>query len=405
MAAHGQGCRPTAVSLRPQWEVLHAGRPPDPQPAGAAAAAGAAGLAPPPRTKFASVLHHGRLVIFGGGMGREFFGDVWEFHLGRAGRGRWRHIMTDSAGADGPTARRAHSGVLHGGEMYVFGGRNSSGRLSELYALTVGNCGGGAACDGASDCGARAWRWRRIISAGDCPAPRAAHTACAWQGSMLLFGGDGDGGRPHNDTWRCNLSAAAAGVQRGLWTQAATTGPTPSPRLGHAAAAVGGSMYVFGGYNGHALSDLHALCLSTDQWREICMAQPPRPCTFPGLVVEEGEHVDGPALLLWGGAFAEAHAVTGTLFRYDIASGGDFREVPVVGAPPSSRLGHALLFDTTQGRVVLFGGSDVDSSYFNDVLTVEPRPPSLKHIARRLIVQHSIPYGPAEHRHEPYGCG
>eukprot|EP01065_Artemidia_motanka_P017876 TRINITY_DN21277_c0_g1_i1.p1 TRINITY_DN21277_c0_g1~~TRINITY_DN21277_c0_g1_i1.p1 ORF type:complete len:375 (+),score=71.67 TRINITY_DN21277_c0_g1_i1:96-1220(+) len=358
-------------SLCPKWDGLHPGGP---RPA-----------APPERTKFASAMAGTRLIVHGGGRGRSFLNDVWEYHVGR----RWRCVVADGD-EDGPCQRRAHTAVVFDGQFFIFGGRNRSGRMADMHSLSVGSC--GETC-----CGPPAeWRWRPVATS-DGPCARAAHTSCVVRQNMYVFGGDGEGGKPLNDLWLCDLSQAAQLQPRKIWARVDARGSPPSARLGHAAAVAGGCMYVFGGYNGSALCDLHRLDLDSrqPQWAEIELTHPPRPCTFPGLVAAPAP--DGWSLFLWGGAFVEAQAMSGTLYRHDCGRGEGFTAVPVCGRLPSSRLGHALVYEPQRGRVLLFGGSDVNSGYFNDVLAVDPRTPSLKQLLRRVILQLGVPYRPHGH--------
>jgi hypothetical protein len=69
------------------------------------------------------------------------------------------------------------------------------------------------------------------------PSPRAGHAMAALDGEVLLFGGKADDGEFRDDTWTAS---------DGGWTRHIVAGP--SPRFGHSMATLGSSVVLFGGW-------------------------------------------------------------------------------------------------------------------------------------------------------------
>ncbi len=136
--------------------------------------------------------------------------------------------------------------------------------------------------------------WKRVATTG--PAGRiTAMTYDARRNEVVLFGGHGPGQPPvyFGDTWLWNGTS---------WRQAESTGPPP--RSGHA------------------------------------IAFDPR--TGEVLLYGGGTRIDG--------RFAEL----GDMWRWN---GERWVNIPLSGENPGARTGHAMVFDESRGRLVLYGGS------------------------------------------------
>jgi len=80
---------------------------------------------------------------------------------------------------------------------------------------------------------------------------------------MVVFGGYSGTGYEN--------SVVSFDFQTGQWQTLVTQGESPSARSAHTAIVVGNSMYVFGGWNGvHCMNDLHELNFETLTWSLIC---------------------------------------------------------------------------------------------------------------------------------------
>ena len=225
-----------------------------------------------------------------------------------------------------PEARNGHTLTrdASGDALYVFGGANGEGHLHDVHALRLsyaapleGDGGGG---EGAAAKVLHSATWEAPATSGPAPTARemhcaavtpmprrrllihggrsgeailndvcmldlgtwvwsaAARTACARVGHALVpLGGGGGGGDSRlvvfggiddktdampfcNDTWHVVVGADSA--DEGCTMRRAAADEKPVQRFAHAAAALGTSIYVFGGSSpGQELNDLHQVQL------------------------------------------------------------------------------------------------------------------------------------------------
>jgi len=147
---------------------------------------------------------------------------------------------------------------------------------------------------------------------------------------------------PHGQAWRCSCDAT-------VWTQVATTGP--SPRLDHAMAydSARGVTVLFGGLGGSYLYD------DTWEWDGTAWTQVaatgPSPRWGHAMAYDSARGV----VVLFGGFDGSEY---GDTWEWD---GTAWTQVATTG--PAPRLGHAMAYDSARGVTVLFGGGD--SNYNN----------------------------------------
>ncbi|XP_039262552.2 kelch domain-containing protein 1-like [Styela clava] len=104
------------------------------------------------------------------------------------------------------------------------------------------------------------WDWLHSGTNRLSPSPRAAHTMCTMDQSLIVFGGRDSVGRK-NDVWSFSVATNE-------WTELTTLGYAPEPRSFHAAAAISGRIVILGGRgidNTH-FKDFHVYDLDTNQW-------------------------------------------------------------------------------------------------------------------------------------------
>ncbi len=100
------------------------------------------------------------------------------------------------------------------------------------------------------------------------PSPRGYHSAVyvEEESSVYTFGGQRCSGGPYEfraDVHRLDLPSLS-------WEAVESTGQRPSPRSQCHAFVRDGSLFVYGGYDGHSiLTDLHSLDLRTRLWRKV----------------------------------------------------------------------------------------------------------------------------------------
>ncbi|XP_072542727.1 tRNA wybutosine-synthesizing protein 4 [Salminus brasiliensis] len=131
---------------------------------------------------------------------------------GQAPKPRWRHTATL---------------LNHGGKNYlfVFGGRSEKEPvLGDAHFLCLED-----------------QHWTDVPLEGCFPEPRHSHSACAYRGGLVMFGGLGQGGVPLGDvTW---LKASPTGF---VWKQVQMQ-PALVPRYSHSAHVIGENLVVVGG--------------------------------------------------------------------------------------------------------------------------------------------------------------
>lgn len=130
-----------------------------------------------------------------------------------------------------PPPRFGHQSVVKDGKMYVFFGMGTSNALDEIWEYDPANK-----------------EWTQIIPvSSNNPVARFDHTAIVSGSVVWIAGGLDNNGMPLNDLWyysfgsneltQCNNIPAANGV------------------YGHVSACSGSEVYIFGGYQGSALSN------------------------------------------------------------------------------------------------------------------------------------------------------
>ncbi|XP_061579193.1 tRNA wybutosine-synthesizing protein 4 isoform X2 [Cololabis saira] len=126
-----------------------------------------------------------------------------------------------------PRWRHAAAVVTHQDRnfLFVFGGKNQSEYvLGDVSFLSLDQ-----------------QHWTELPVEGAAPAARHSHSACSYQGGVLVFGGLGRGGLPLGDT------VALRPNERGFCWERIDVQPPPVPRYSHCAHVVGDKLLVVGG--------------------------------------------------------------------------------------------------------------------------------------------------------------
>uniref|UniRef100_A0A8C6XX66 Multiple EGF like domains 8 n=1 Tax=Naja naja TaxID=35670 RepID=A0A8C6XX66_NAJNA len=138
------------------------------------------------------------------------------------GAGKWYNVsIRDSS--FWPRTAAAGAFLPSTGGLYIFGGLDLNTALGDLvfYNFTTNT-----------------WH-QRVLSPS--PTARHSHTAVAWEGSLILFGGELATGSLANDVWMYL-------PREGYWQELVPLNTTVPPELaGHASAVVDEWLYVFGG--------------------------------------------------------------------------------------------------------------------------------------------------------------
>ncbi|KAL2904315.1 Adagio protein 3 [Bienertia sinuspersici] len=189
--------------------------------------------------------------------------------------------------------------------------------------------------------------WRKFTVGGSVEPSRCNFSACAAGNRLVLFGGEGVGMQPMDDTFVLNLDS-----EHPEWRRVSVKSSPPG-RWGHTLSCLNGSwLVVFGGCGRQGLlNDVFVLDLDAKQptWTEISGGTPP---------VRRSWHssctVDGSKLVVSGGC-TDSGVLLSDTYLLDLTTDKPvWTEIPTSWAPPS-RLGHSL---SVYGRkkIFMFGG-------------------------------------------------
>jgi uncharacterized protein (TIGR03437 family) len=188
-------------------------------------------------------------------------------------------------------------------------------------------------------------RWRLLPQSAESPEPRVDGTIVysPRERAVILFGGQG--GSLLNDVWSYNLRTQ-------LWTRLNPTGVAPAPRLGHTSVfdTARNRLVVFGGQARGFFSDVWALDLSSNTWRQLS-AEGTGPSTRYG-----HSAIYDPR----GDRMIITHGFT-SAGRFDDTWAFDFNtntwtNLNPQGAKPLRRCLQHAAYDTLRHRLLLYGG-------------------------------------------------
>ncbi|GLI63873.1 hypothetical protein VaNZ11_006989 [Volvox africanus] len=245
--------------------------------------ANADGLHPEPRAFHCAAAVDRRMYIFGGHVmsydsvlnkkRRRFFNDLWCLDTVGAsetdndtwtwqclGPGAGPGIIGLGAGAEAPSRRDMATLTRAGAScLLLFGGRLESGRVAgDAWVLDLNT-----------------HTWSQLRVPGPAPPPRKMHSAVYLTNRVVIFGGERDTGLL-DDLWTLK---GVDGAEPAKWTQIKLR-PAPSGRFGHAMAASGSRLAVFGGCLDHSTllsfsrtyvqcNELWVLDMATFSWHRL----------------------------------------------------------------------------------------------------------------------------------------
>ncbi len=260
------------------------------------------------------------MTIFGGTVGDGVCtNDVWTLSnaTGAGGTPAWTPLGT---GGEPPSGRAFHNSVYDptSNNMIVFGGSCGEATFNDVWILTHANGLGGTPT------------WTQLSPTGTPPSVRygASLVYDSTSNELILFGGGTSSTSVNNDLWILSHANGSGGTP--VWTPVTPSGGPPMARAGHTAtySSSANSMTIYGGDNaGTDLSDIWLL--------------------------------------------TTANGVNGTPTWTQLAPAGG------AGLPPA-RANHTSVFDTTNNRMIIFGGDGTlmnDSwalSHANSIVMVNP---------------------------------
>lgn len=245
-------------------------------------------------------------------------------------------------------------------------------------------------------------RWKDCGDPIDGPLARTASSLVYDSRSkqVILFGGGTLAGES-NDTW-------AYDPLTNKWTEVQPPGDLPSARRAHAAVydERAGKMILFGGYLAQSSEDDdRPLNLADDTWAYASVAntwtllQPGGDSPAPRLGHAMVYDTRSGQVILFGGLTNEGFL--NDTWAYDPVT-NKWRELHPEGDLPLARVGHAMVFDGRSGQVIMFGG-DTDYGLANDTWIYNPAANSWTRCAPTVPLpaprsSHAMVYDPISRR-------
>lgn len=321
-----------------------------------------------------------RAILFGGYSvhtpANTFHNDVWVLsNANGTGPSSWTQLLPmDSPG--GPGRRCCFGSAYDPGSdrLIIYGGQNNapgSAFYNDVWVLSNADGIGGPPS------------WTRLTTTGTAPIPRRWHNVVydAQSNRLLVFGGEAAQGTAvcpctmMNDFWVLTNANGLGGTP--TWIQPPVVGaPTAraSARAGYDPNT--NSFIVYGGftYSGSApinLSDVWVLnnanaVSATPTWQLQSVTGPQLQREYAGSVYDPLSD----RLIVMGG-YTSITSLTDVndvwVLQNAIRSGtSTWQQLPIAGSTPITRNSHAVAYDSTLNRLILFGGQEGNLLTLND---------------------------------------
>ncbi len=254
---------------------------------------------------------------------------------------RWHRLNLDTVPtySDGPSAhpkgrRNAVSWCTDDDEVYVYGGKDTSSRLSDMWRY-----------EESTD----RWLW---LPGGPGPALSGMVAWSRNDDQLWMYGGRDDGGSVYADLWRYDRGTR-------VWTkQVPAAGPSPGPRFGSASwyRASTNTLYLYGGRPGTRLpqeQELWTLDMPTLTWTLL------RQTNEPGAMDDGHSVIAQNKAYLFGGANQNNSVVSNTLWTFNL---DDNTWTSLGQDGPSAREDFTMWHSVTENALFLFGGKTADKA-------------------------------------------
>lgn len=323
------------------------------------------GSLPPARESSTAIYDssHNVLTIYAGDANGSSLGDVWTLSNanGTGGTPAWMQL---SPGGTAPTVRTGHSAVYDSANnrMIVYGGFAGAGKTTsgETWVLTVANGQGSPV-------------WTQVVPKGTVPNEAFQSAVYDAAGNTLyIFGGTSSGTKLSASSYLFALSGA-----NGLSSSPAWSLSGPAARYSQSAFfdLATNTFSVFGGL--HAQTNV----IFGDFWRQTGLVgttslnwtrmtftrgAPAARFGHTGLL-DAGSN----SLMMFGGALGFPAPCSNDYWILKNANGAggspQWTATTTAGTSPAARYRHTSAYDPTSNTLILFGGSDCQNGYFNEV--------------------------------------
>jgi len=301
----------------------------------------ASGPAPTARAYCSAVFdsQNRRMVVFGG-RNATYLYEIWAFDLATE---TWIDINPTAGSV--PSARRTPGSVYDpvGHRMVTWSGQGPGGFVNDAWEFDL-----------------TSKLWHQFSPVGGPPNIRYG-VASAFDpsaGDLVTFAGFTNLGR-FDDVWRFNATDTS-------WTDV-SPGSGPGERCLHSASydSQKDRLIMYGGQNNSGpLDDIWAFDYATNTWAELTPDTVPDGRFFVAHVYDSTNN----RVTIFGGNTSPTFV--NDVFMFDLWT-EKWAEVSPSGTPPSVREGAAGVYDGAADRMVVFGGKNASSTYFDEVWALE----------------------------------
>ncbi|DAZ93819.1 TPA: hypothetical protein N0F65_004208 [Lagenidium giganteum] len=288
----------------------------------------------------------------------------------------------------GPCNMHTADYIPHARSIFVFRGGDGREYLNDLHAVDIDTM-----------------AWRRVMTTGALPAPRANHSSAVVNGDQIFIFGGWDGQKRLNDIHILHTRTLA-------WTQVdVRSHHLPHPRAGMTFCSYRDRVFLFGGSGPSAkcYNDLHLYDPVDEVWVEVTsITGPPANASDHKLAKKENQNSgeqDGEYVGDYGEYDSADHGIVLSsqhlLAEYGMyfADGdgnanpndnANEEQVIVLGEGPGRRAGHTCT--VVDRRLIVFGGS-YGSEYLNDFYVLDTDPPpraAVSYASSSQILQRSL---------------
>ncbi len=205
--------------------------------------------------------------------------------------------------------------------------------------------------------------WEQLAPLGAAPSPRSEQSAIydPVGDRVVVFGGRISATEEVNEVWALSLVGEPA------WTMLSPVGTPPNARYGHTAIydPLRDRMVVFGGYDGvNTYQDAWSLSLSgTLAWTALAPeGASPQPRFYHTAIYDSVQD----RMVVFGG-FNYSSGYFQDAWALPLSAATGWATLTPNGVAPSARALHSAVFDMVGDRMLVFGGETLNSIVLNDV--------------------------------------
>jgi len=197
----------------------------------------------PQKTEHSTVVHDGKLYMYGGYSGHSFSNTMFMLNLSTSSQ----CVEVKNKG-DIMTGRSAHVGIVFEDKYYIFGGWDGTVQNNDFFAFDF-----------------KKSTWGKV-AAENPPHARCSHTGAVSVARKTLYIFGGFGGKVRNylsDMWSFNFETQT-------WSEITPRGDIPSPRSRMKMVEWKDKLYIFGGWDKRShFDELFEFDIETSTWSKI----------------------------------------------------------------------------------------------------------------------------------------